>query len=66
MDGTENGEPGLFAQVIKNTWKYIFEEWFPASGYEFAEDKLDYEFYDERCHSRVDTVMEIYVPVRVR
>ncbi|WP_342565233.1 AraC family transcriptional regulator [Paenibacillus sp. FSL R7-0345] len=66
VDGTENGDPDVFVQVIRSTWKYIFEEWFPASGYEFDEDKLDFEFYDERCHSRVDTVMEIYIPVRVR
>ena len=53
-----------FAQVIKNTWKYIFEEWFPDSGYCYDEDKYDFEYYDERCHFRPDTVMEIYIPVK--
>jgi AraC family transcriptional regulator len=52
-----------FPNAIKQTWKYIFEEWFKDSGYEYDESKLDFEFYDERCHFRPDTVMDIYVPV---
>ena len=52
-----------FSKAIKATWKYIFEEWFPESGYQYDESKLDFEFYDERCHARPDTVMEIYVPI---
>lgn len=52
-----------FANVIKQTWKYIFEEWFKDSGYVFDERKLDFEYYDERCHPKVGTVMDIYVPV---
>jgi AraC family transcriptional regulator len=52
-----------FTNAIKTTWKYIFEEWFPNSGYQYDESKLDFEYYDERCHSRPDTVMEIYVPI---
>jgi AraC family transcriptional regulator len=58
------GEDNLFSQSIRDTWKYIFEDWFPSSSYVFDESKLDYEFYDERCHSRPDSVMEIYVPVK--
>ena len=57
---SENTE---FASVIKKTWKYIFEEWFKDSGYIFDETKLDFEYYDERCHSNINTVMDIYVPV---
>ncbi|WP_251861493.1 AraC family transcriptional regulator [Clostridium sp. Marseille-Q2269] len=53
-----------FPDAIRNTWKYIFEKWFKDSGYVFDESKLDFEFYDERCHGRKDTVMEIYVPVK--
>lgn len=52
-----------FANVIKQTWKYIFEEWFKDSGYVFDETKLDFEYYDERCHPTIGTVMDIYVPV---
>lgn len=64
VDCTTDPEQKEFANVIKNTWKYIFEEWFPGSDYEYDESKLDFEFYDERCHHRPDTVMEIYVPVK--
>lgn len=60
-NGTEQKE---FAEIIASTWKYIFEEWFEHSGYIYDESKLDFEFYDERCHHRQDTVMDIYVPVR--
>lgn len=56
----ENNE---FANLIKQTWKYIFEEWFKDSGYVFDETKLDFEYYDERCHPTIGTVMDIYVPV---
>lgn len=58
-----NGDQENFAKAIKKTWKYIFEEWFKDSGYKFNESKLDFEFYDERCHFRPDTVMDIYVPI---
>ncbi|MNI61851.1 Bacterial transcription activator, effector binding domain [compost metagenome] len=64
VDTSEGKAQEEFVQTIKSTWKYIFEEWFPGSGYVYDEGKLNFEFYDERCHSRVDTVMEIYVPVR--
>lgn len=64
VDTSEGRGAEEFPQVIKNTWKYIFEEWFKDSGYVYDESKLDFEFYDERCHSRVDTVMEIFVPVK--
>lgn len=53
-----------FARIIADTWKYIFEEWFKDSGYDYDESKLDFEFYDERCHHRQDTVMDIYIPVK--
>ncbi|WP_150275574.1 AraC family transcriptional regulator [Paenibacillus tepidiphilus] len=66
VDTSGNEGQEDFVQVIKSTWKYIFEEWFPSSGYVYAEGRPNFEFYDERCHSRVDTVMEIYVPVLVR
>jgi AraC family transcriptional regulator len=52
------------AKTVRDTWKYIFEKWFENSGYVFDESKLDFEFYDERCHSHKDSVMDIYVPVK--
>lgn len=60
--GTE-AENIEFANGIKQTWKYIFEVWFKDSGYEFDDTKLDFEYYDERCHGTVGTVMDIYVPI---
>lgn len=54
-----------FVNSIQGTWKYILEEWFPNSGYEIDASKLDFEFYDERCHPwEYDKVcMDIYVPI---
>jgi AraC family transcriptional regulator len=64
VDVTVDPQQLEFSDVIKETWRYIFEEWFKDSGYIYDEGKLDFEFYDERCHYRPDTVMEIYVPVK--
>ncbi len=64
VDTTNDEEQKEFANVIAGTWKYIFEDWFKNSGYIYDESRLDFEFYDERCHLRQDTVMEIYVPVK--
>ncbi|MFJ7954565.1 AraC family transcriptional regulator [Lysinibacillus sp. NPDC096418] len=50
--------------VVKATWKYIFEEWFQDCEYVFDETKIDFEFYDERCHGLENAVMEIYVPIK--
>jgi AraC family transcriptional regulator len=49
--------------AVKAAWKFIFEEWFPTSGYSYDEGKMDFEFYDERCHTLQGSVMEIWVPV---
>lgn len=49
--------------MIKQTWKYIFEDWFKDSDYIFDETKIDFEYYDERCHPAIGAVMDIYVPV---
>lgn len=64
VDTTRSEEQNEFAQIIKSTWKYIFEDWFKDSGYVYDESKIDFEFNDERCHHRPDTVMDIYVPVK--
>ncbi|WP_054954928.1 GyrI-like domain-containing protein [Paenibacillus dakarensis] len=52
-----------FVQTVAGTWRYILEDWFPRSGYEYAPDKVEVEFYDERCHEQTGAVMEIYIPV---
>jgi AraC family transcriptional regulator len=46
-----------FSDAIQGTWKYIYESWFPNSGYEFAPGKVDYELYYS------GTRAEIYIPV---
>lgn len=65
VDYTKSGtfQNNPLADVVKATWKYIFEEWLPNSEYIYDESKVDFEFYDERCHFRSDAVMEIYIPV---
>ncbi|MEG0380245.1 MAG: AraC family transcriptional regulator [Kurthia sp.] len=54
------------ANSVKSTWQYIFEEWFETTDFVFDESKVDFEFYDERCHGLEDAVMEIYVPIKRR
>lgn len=53
----ESIESPEFSNAIQGTWKYIHGTWFPSSGYEFAEGKVDYEYYYE------GTRVEIYIPV---
>lgn len=57
-----------FVNSIQGTWKYILEDWFPNSGYEIDETKMDFEYYDERCHPwEYDKLsMEIYVPIKLK
>ncbi|HEX2947475.1 MAG TPA: AraC family transcriptional regulator [Clostridia bacterium] len=57
-----------FVDSIQGTWKYILQEWFPASGYEIDDGKYDFEYYDEHCHtSEYEKIsMEIYVPIKPR
>ena len=52
-----------FSSSIQGTWKYIFSEWFPKSGYEFDKDGVDFEFYDERCMGETGNICDIYIPV---
>ena len=61
-------EDADFVDSIQGTWKYILEEWFPSSGYEIDDDKVDFEFYDERCHpwEYEKMSMEIHVPVKFK
>lgn len=57
-------EGDSFAQMIKSTWRYIFNEWFENSDYAYDEEKCDFEFYDERCHFLENSVMDIYIPIK--
>ncbi len=64
VDTSNDEEQIEFAEIIASTWKYIFEDWFKDSEYIYDESKIDFEFYDERCHHRKDTVMDIYIPIK--
>ena len=59
-------DEGALARIIKETWRAIFEEWFEDCGYGYDQSKLDFEYYDERCHDRTDAVMEIYIPIKLK
>ena len=52
-----------FSKEIQGTWKYIFSEWFPNSGYEFENGKVDYELYTERATGEKGKICEICIPV---
>lgn len=54
-----------FVASIQSTWKAIFEEWFPHSGYEHA-GGAEFELYDERCNSSKNELiqMDIYIPIK--
>ena len=50
------GDQTAYVQAIKDLWQYIFEEWFPGSGYCHDDEKCNFEVYS-------GDVMQIYVPV---
>ncbi len=66
MPVPSEGEAHSLSTAVKATWKYIFEEWFETSGYMYDEDRMDFEFYDERCHCEDTAIAEIYVPIKAR
>ena len=45
-----------YVQAIKDLWQYIFEEWFPGSGYHHDDEKCNFEIYS-------GNVMQVYVPI---
>lgn len=52
-----------FSETIIKTWEYIFNDWLPHSGYALDSSGLDFEFYDERCHSSPYS-MDIYLAIK--
>lgn len=53
-----------FTRAIQGTWRYIWNDWFPQSGYEYACGTVDFELYDQRSAGEHDLVMEIHVPIQ--
>ena len=60
---TPPADEANFSAVIQGTWKYIFSEWFPNSGYEFDSGGIDFELYDERSVGKTGKICDIYIPV---
>ncbi|OCT14564.1 AraC family transcriptional regulator [Paenibacillus pectinilyticus] len=54
-----------FSASIQSTWKSIFSEWFPHSGFEHA-GNAEFELYDERCDPHLHELvqMDIYIPIK--
>ena len=52
-----------FVKNIQGTWNYIMNDWFQASGYEYAPGCVDFELYGEKCMGETGLVCEIYIPV---
>lgn len=58
-----------YVQSIRDTWKYILDDWLPRSEYEFDESRSDYEYYDERDHEWLhdnEVQMDICIPIQKR
>ena len=60
---TPPAEPDVFADTIQGTWKFLYADWFPRSGYEFAEGYPDFELYDEKSGRETGQQCEIWIPV---
>jgi len=52
-----------FLLMLKDTWKFIFSEWFPNSGYEFDDNSIAFELYDERSMADTGRVCSICIPI---
>lgn len=54
---------GAFTDAIQGMTTYVYDEWFPSSGYAYANGGVDFELYDERSNGDKDLQMDLYVPV---
>ena len=52
-----------FSDTIQGTWQFIFNDWFPSSGYEYAPGCVDFELYKEESMCGPEMVCEIWIPV---
>lgn len=64
LDTAATYDKDPLAISVKETWRYIFTEWFTQYPYTLDETKYAFEFYDERCHASENAVMSIYVPIK--
>jgi len=52
-----------FSASIQGAWQYIFNDWFPSSGYEYAPGCADFELYNEEWMTENEMFCEIWIPV---
>ena len=52
-----------FSASIQGAWQYIFNDWFPSSGYEYAPGCVDFELYNEDWMTDDEMFCEIWIPV---
>ncbi|WP_066298820.1 AraC family transcriptional regulator [Bacillus sp. FJAT-29937] len=55
---------GPMPEAMQKTWKKIYSEWFPTSGYEHAEGVPQLEVYPDDDASSSDYYSEIWIPVK--
>jgi AraC family transcriptional regulator len=60
---TPSSNKDNFSSITKDAWQFIFTEWFPNSGYEFDDNSIAFELYDERSMGDTDKVCNICIPV---
>lgn len=53
---------GALPKAMQNTWKQIYNDWFPTCDYEHA-DAPEIEYYPEGDRSSSDYKSEIWIPV---
>lgn len=66
LDTAATYDKDPLAISVKETWRYIFTEWFAQCPYNIDETKYAFELYDERCHASENAVMSIYVPIKAK
>jgi len=60
---TPPADEAKFTSSVQGTWKYIFNEWFPKSGYKLAANGVNFELYDERSMRNTGKIMDICIAV---
>jgi len=54
---------GAMPNAIQSLWKKIYEEWFPSTGYEQAQDIPDFEVYMPGDMDCKDYRSQIWIPI---
>lgn len=54
---------GAMPDAIQSLWKKIYEEWFPSTGYEQAQNIPDFEVYMPGDSDCKDYHSQIWIPI---